>query len=123
MPGADESANSQQKSEVEKKDKQLPDFVPSPAPSPDQVANDQQGKRQLQNPYTVPRRTRLPSNIDRHDAFESRRREAIEREQAAAAKEQLMLALRVASIKLNFAQRKAQGAPAPNTIRNQHKVG
>lgn len=46
-----------------------------------------------------------------------------EREEAIAAKEQLMLALRLASAKLNFAQRKTQGVPAPGAIRNQHKVG
>ena len=52
---------------------------------------------------------------------------AEQRDQALAAKEQLMLALRVASAKLNLAQRKtqgsSQGAPTPSTIRNQHKVG
>jgi hypothetical protein len=45
-----------------------------------------------------------------------------ERRQALEAKEQLMIALRVTSEKLNLAHRKAQGAP-PNQIRNQHKVG
>jgi hypothetical protein len=47
---------------------------------------------------------------------------AVERKQALEAKEQLMIALRLTSEKLNLAQRKAQGAP-PNQIRNQHKVG
>ena len=47
---------------------------------------------------------------------------AREREQALEAKEQLMMALRLASEKLNFAQRKAQG-PSPNQIKNQHKIG
>jgi hypothetical protein len=35
----------------------------------------------------------------------------------------LMLALRVASEKLNHAQRKTVGVPATNNIRNQHKLG
>jgi hypothetical protein len=48
---------------------------------------------------------------------------ASDRAGAAAAKEQLILALRVASSKLNLAQRKAQGAYPSNLIRNQHKVG
>jgi hypothetical protein len=43
--------------------------------------------------------------------------------EATAAKDQLMLALRVASAKLNFAQRKMQGLPASNNTRYQHKVG
>ena len=45
-----------------------------------------------------------------------------EREQANEVKQQLMVALKVASEKLNLAQRKTQG-PSPNQIRNQHKVG
>lgn len=45
-----------------------------------------------------------------------------EREEALAAKEQLMLALRVASEKLKLAQRRTQGA-SPNQLKNQHKVG
>ena len=40
-----------------------------------------------------------------------------------AEKEQVLVALRLVSAKLNVAQRKAQGLPAPNSIRNQHKIG
>ena len=46
-----------------------------------------------------------------------------EREEALAAKEQLMLALRVASTKLNFAQKKAQEINTEKLTHNQHKVG
>jgi hypothetical protein len=46
-----------------------------------------------------------------------------ERNEALAAKEQLMLALRVASSKLSFAQRKAQEINSENLIHNQHKIG
>lgn len=45
-----------------------------------------------------------------------------EREEAIAAKEQVMVALRLASEKLKLAQRRTQ-APSPNQIKNQHKVG
>ena len=38
-------------------------------------------------------------------------------------KEQVLVALRLVSYKLNLAQRKTQGGPQPNTIRNQHKIG
>jgi hypothetical protein len=49
--------------------------------------------------------------------------EAKERELALATKDQLMMAFRLASEKLNVAQRRAQ-TPAPaNLNRNQHKVG
>jgi negative regulator of sigma E activity len=47
------------------------------------------------------------------------------REEALAAKEQLMVALRLASEKLKSAQRRTQSSPgaSPNQIKNQHKVG
>jgi|GEM_PF-613575 len=40
-----------------------------------------------------------------------------------AEKEQVLVALRLVSAKLNLAQRKTQGMPQLNTIRNQHKIG
>ena len=49
--------------------------------------------------------------------------DANERKEALAAKEQLMLALRIASSKLSFAQRKAQEINSENLIHNQHKIG
>lgn len=45
-----------------------------------------------------------------------------EREEALAAKEQLMFALRLASEKLNLAHRKTQNT-APAQIKNQHRIG
>ena len=46
-----------------------------------------------------------------------------EREEALAAKEQLLFALRLASEKLNLAQRKTQGTAPANQIKNQHRIG
>ena len=46
-----------------------------------------------------------------------------ERQEALEAKGQLMVALRLASEKLNLAQRRTQSSSPPNLIRNQHKVG
>ena len=43
--------------------------------------------------------------------------------QELAQKEQLVFALRMVSAKLNVAQRKTQGLPQTNIIRNQHKIG
>jgi hypothetical protein len=40
-----------------------------------------------------------------------------------AEKRQVLVALRLVSAKLNLAQRRTQGAPQLNTIRNQHKIG
>ena len=45
-----------------------------------------------------------------------------EHQEALAAKQQLMLALRLASEKLKLAQRRTQ-TPSPNQIKNQHRVG
>lgn len=50
-------------------------------------------------------------------------RRAKERQEAALAKDQLLLALRVTSAKLNFAQRKTQSANSPEPVHNQHKIG
>jgi hypothetical protein len=44
-------------------------------------------------------------------------------EEELAQKEQVLIALRLVSAKLNLAQRKAQGLPQVNSIRNQHKIG
>jgi len=40
-----------------------------------------------------------------------------------AQKDQLIAALRLVSAKLNLAQRKSQGLPQSNIIRNQHRIG
>jgi len=48
---------------------------------------------------------------------------ASEIKEAEAAKEQLMIALRVASSKLSFAQKKAQEINSENLTHNQHKIG
>jgi hypothetical protein len=43
--------------------------------------------------------------------------------QETAEREQVLVALRLVSSKLNFAQRKTQSGPQPNIIRNQHRIG
>ena len=43
--------------------------------------------------------------------------------QELAEKEQVLVALRFLSAKLNLVQRKSQGLPQVNAIRNQHKMG
>lgn len=50
-------------------------------------------------------------------------RKAKELQEAAAARDQLMLALRVASAKLSFAQKKTQSTNPPEPVHNQHKIG
>ena len=46
-----------------------------------------------------------------------------ERAEAIEAKKELIVALRLASEKLNLAQRKTNGPATPGQIRNQHKIG
>ena len=65
----------------------------------------------------------LASNRERRSNRKALPLSTREREEALAAKEQLMMALRLASEKLNLAQRKTQGPAPPTQIRNQHKVG
>jgi hypothetical protein len=63
------------------------------------------------------------TNRNRRPTMKNSELAADELKEAEAAKQQLMLALRVASSKLNFAQRKTQGANPENQIHNQHKTG
>ena len=65
-----------------------------------------------------PRHRELAASNVRHRSKSN----VVSDKEALLAKEQLMSALRIASEKLNLAQRKAQG-PTPNQIRNQHKIG
>ena len=87
--------------------KSVPTLVPSPQPvykAPEIVRNEDL-------PVKPIRKRNVKRSFNQHE-----RREALE------AKEQVMLALRLASEKLKLAQRRTQGA-SPNQIKNQHKVG
>jgi hypothetical protein len=48
---------------------------------------------------------------------------AVDKREGEAAKDQLMLALRMASAKLIFAQKKTQSTSPRDLIHNQHKIG
>jgi hypothetical protein len=67
---------------------------------------------------------RNPDSSARRRATRHRREFSTVDENAVVnAKRQLMLALRVASMKLNLAQKRAQGLQPTSPYRNQHKVG
>jgi hypothetical protein len=119
----------------EKKNQAMTTASPTSSISNEQIAwgpeQTTAPKQTMKNTYRRPasKRNSLASNPNR-------RRDVVEpladltaeqREEVVAAKEQVMLALRLASAKLNLAQRKTQGSPQgtpmPGTIRNQHKVG
>ncbi len=91
---------------------------PSPVPS---VVKTPEGPSIVESPATAEPRQEVIANNNRR-----RNRSSLsktERKQAIEAKEQLIVALRLASEKLNLVQQKTQGPAAPGQIRNQHKVG
>ena len=73
----------------------------------------------IQKRHREPARTFVAQNKARDTAI----RPPTLTPQELAEKEQVLLALRLVSAKLNLAQRKTQGVPQLNIIRNQHKIG
>lgn len=69
------------------------------------------------------KQTSIASNRKNDIEEQTPQLDANELKEAEAGKAKLMLALRVASAKLNFALRKAQGSNTGNQIHNQHKIG
>jgi hypothetical protein len=70
----------------------------------------------------------IAGNVNRarhetHKGFAKDQLAANELREGEAAKDQLMLALRVASAKLSFAQRKTQNINPRDPVHNQHKIG
>jgi hypothetical protein len=69
----------------------------------------------IRHPTTIARRqTRGSGTVNR---------EPLLTPQELAEKEQVMVALKLVSFKLNVARGKTQGAPQLNSIRNQHRIG
>lgn len=73
---------------------------------------------------SVPKEVVKNTDLPKKPAVIRKRRPTrkFDRKEALEAKEQLMVALRLASEKLKSAQRRTQGA-SPNQIKNQHKIG
>jgi hypothetical protein len=94
------------------------------SPQPEQnvnVKNDNENQK-----LAPPRRRQPPTNlvaIHRRRENRMQTREPVLTPAEQAEKEQVLLALRLVSAKLNIAQRKVTGAPPANIIRNQHKIG
>ena len=103
------------------------------------AATSQNGKPdslQTSSPERAPKRVIEPSRqrvstsviarnpvSDRYVAVKRQQLTAKQRQEAEAAKNQLMLALRVTSEKLSLAQKKTQTSNTPDQIHNQHKIG
>ena len=88
------------------------------SPEPEQKRIVESPRRHV-NPSLLARN----SKRDRNTAVKDQQLTLMQQKEARAAKDQLMLALRVTSMKLNLAQRKAQSTNAPDLIHNQHKIG
>ena len=101
-------------------DNQVFALQPKPENNPTQVSpptgRSEKPSHYRVNPGALSRESRRPT-------LNTPELTAEERKEAGAAKEQLMLALRVASSKLNFAQKKAQEINSENQTHNQHKIG
>jgi hypothetical protein len=97
-------------------------LAPVPSPEPPQIASTETETTQDQVSDEMSHPIKSGHNVRSVRKVSTPRLTTEEREQAIEAKQQLMVALRVASEKLNLAQRKTHG-PSPNQIRNQHKVG
>jgi hypothetical protein len=100
-------------------------------PKPDNVATPAQDDVVARLPNNLalenqPKRPGVNQNVmARNKQFRTFRatESARQRAEAEAARDQLLLALRVASAKLSLAQKKAQGGYPGSLIRNQHKIG
>ncbi|MEO8435334.1 MAG: hypothetical protein ABI596_10605 [Pyrinomonadaceae bacterium] len=108
---------------VEKKDS--PEIVDLPLkPNEDPKAGSHPNPRPVHR-GTSPVRNQLALNRrhDRKTLEPQTEMSAAAALEAEAGKEQLLLALRLASSKLSLAVKRAQGGYPANLIRNQHKVG
>jgi hypothetical protein len=107
-------------------DRQVKAPPPPPQPGPgNETAQTATG--QNPKPTVVEKRSGAPRNLlaarDQSRTPRTDIREPGLTSQELAEKEQVLVALRLVSAKLNLAQRKTQGGPQLNTIRNQHKMG
>jgi len=108
-----------------------PAITPVPTPSlpareSEQAVKSSEDKGRTTIPKGRPTQaTTVASNASPSRMRTIKRSEAIarERREAEAAKQQLFLALRVASAKLSLVQKRVQGTYPANVIRNQHRVG
>jgi len=112
-----------------KHDSQIDQQDKAPQPQPQSVpGNEPSQAAAVQNPKPTvfEKRSAVPRNLLARDQSRTPRTEIREpglTSQELAEKEQVLVALRLVSAKLNLAQRKTQGVPQLNTIRNQHKMG
>jgi hypothetical protein len=95
---------------------QFAHLKPEPTQAPQKKPTRQRVNQSFVAASKKPSRTRPNNLTNKSEEF------AANQQKALAARDQLFLALRVASEKLNFAQRKTQN-PNPKDIQNQHRIG
>ncbi|PYS32928.1 MAG: hypothetical protein DMF75_10780 [Acidobacteria bacterium] len=115
VPAVEAKRNSQTD---QKRNAPQPQIAPNDNPPQLAVVKDSTPAN-IQKRHREPARTLVAQNKSRDTAI----RPSTLTPQELAEKEQVLLALRLVSAKLNLAQRKTQGLPQLNIIRNQHKIG
>lgn len=96
--------------------------VVASTPVPDRKLNEAPHRHRV-NAGVVAANTKGSRNGARDESVKNSQLAADKQKEGEAAKDQLMLALRVASAKLNFAQKKTQSMNPRDVIHNQHKIG
>jgi len=96
--------------------------APSPVSSPEKKNEELPNRADNSIPAGQERKV-FAANVQRRPRRGFPALSKTERAEAIEAKKELIVALRLASEKLNLAQRKANGPASPGQIRNQHKIG
>ena len=102
-----------------------PQPQPEPAVSPTTTnKSSSPAERRVENaPVTPNQLTVAPRSALAGNKTRTRRPQPALTPEELALKQQVLVALRLTSAKLNVAQRSIQGTPPQSTIRNQHKIG
>jgi cytoskeletal protein RodZ len=99
-------------------------IAPQPKPvSSDQVLANRNPDTSAKTPSAPHSRPHPRPLLAANKTINTRVRQAALTPDELAQKEQVLVALRLVSAKLNLAQRKTQALPQANIIRNQHKIG
>ncbi|PYS68960.1 MAG: hypothetical protein DMF69_18440 [Acidobacteria bacterium] len=96
---------------------------PSSTVNPSEKKNEEQPQSEDNSTSTDRDRKVFAVNVQRRTRRPATGLSKTERAEAIEAKKELIVALRLASEKLNLAQRRANGPATPGQIRNQHKIG
>jgi hypothetical protein len=105
---------------VRTRHKPQPQYVQVPTPPVEEKPISSEPEKRLAPPKEHVAVNRVPRKRSSLPVLSRR-----EREEALAAKQQLMIALRLASEKLNLVHRRTQSTPTSpaNQIKNQHRIG